>query len=172
MDDEPPRGQPGDDSSPEIDRQIRALTEIVGMLAARSPQPGNGRTAPAFGQRGDVWDPAPWVWKSPYPPNKGDAAEPQSVVENFVEFYNDTYVGLAGSKAKPIPSCWRDHPGLAMEVATLAHAWLAANLGASADIRDAQAWHHQLRPAFMDRLARDWVGSDCFDGLHIEADHS
>jgi hypothetical protein len=53
-----------------------------------------------------------------------------------------------------------------MEVANLAYSWHAANIGASVSPREAQYWHHQWRPGFTDRLAREWVHTDCVDGEH------
>jgi hypothetical protein len=53
-----------------------------------------------------------------------------------------------------------------MEVANLAYSWRAANIGTSASPREAQYWHHQWRPGFTDRLAREWVHTDCVDGEH------
>jgi hypothetical protein len=91
------------------------------------------------------------------------------IVNSFVAWYNITYVGVDGSRAKPIPGCWRQHPGLAMEVATLAYSWRAANTGNLANPREAQYWHHQSRPGFTDRLAREWVHTDCLDGEHRAA---
>lgn len=148
---------------PDLDRQIRALTEIVGMLAAKVMRAG--RDAPNLDQQNeeDPWRPAEWVWSAPA---LDETADPETTVESFVAFYNRTYVGLDGGKAKPIPPCWRQHPGLAMEVATLAYTWLTANIGPTANVRDAQNWHHQWRPVFADRLTRDWAHADCLDGHH------
>jgi hypothetical protein len=58
--------------------------------------------------------------------------DPRITVNSFVAWYNVTYIGVEGSRAKPIPDCWRQHPGLAMEVANLAYSWRTANLGHSA----------------------------------------
>ena len=142
------------------DEQLRALTEIVGVLAD-----GLSRLSARVDQlttdgRPGVGEPAPWAISSPLP-----HPDPQLTVPDFVAFYNATYVG-EGPQARPIPDCWERHPGLAMEIATLVHAWRAANLGPTANVRDAQQWHHQWRPAFADRLAGDWVSSDCLDGSH------
>jgi hypothetical protein len=166
MPDEARDGRPEDDPPPEIDRQIRALTEIVGMLAAKVMHPGDTGAGRSPDQPNDTWLAAPWAWAGPTMQDGVQATDNEVVVERFIAFYNQTYVGLEGRKAKPIPPCWRQHPGLAMEITTLAYTWLSANLGATADVRDAQTWHHQWRPAFTDRLASDWVSSDCLDGLH------
>lgn len=153
-------------TDPQVDRQIRALVEIVGAVAGGLSQL-SGRVEQLAGEAPswtDDGDPAPWVLARP------EAADddPQSIVDTFVHFYNATYVGIDGSRAKPIPACWREHPGLATEVASLACAWYAANIGSGANIRDAQQWHHQWRPGFVDRMTRDWVCPDCFDGSHRE----
>lgn len=143
-----------------VEDQIRALTEIVGMLAeGLSRLSARVEAVSPSAPAGDD-EPAAWAVSSPQP-----CDDPNSTVEGFVAFYNTTYVG-SGGKAGPIPACWRDHPGLAMEVATLAHSWRAANLGRAAAVRDAQQWHHLWRPGFADRLARDWLNTDCLDGLH------
>jgi hypothetical protein len=153
--------------APTVDEQISALTEIVGTLAkALSHLSGRvDRLAaqPAAKKEADEDEPAAWAWSSP---SAADKDNPQEVVNNFVAFYNLTYVGIDGSKAKPIPACWREHPGLAVEVVNLTYSWRAANLGSTANARDAQYWHHQWRPGFADRLVREWVHADCVDGEH------
>jgi hypothetical protein len=170
----------------DLDRQITALTEIVGALATTVTQLSDrvehlARTNRPSGQgdRGEGHDeqqgnhhPAAWVWFTPPDaaqddPNTDD--DPRITVNNFVAWYNLTYVGVEGSRAKPIPDCWRQHPGLAMEVANLAHSWRTANIGPSASPREAQYWHHQARPGFTDRLTREWIHADCADGAHRAA---
>lgn len=139
------------------EEQVRALTEIIGMLAEGLARLSERVDSLSNSARPEGDEPAAWVLASPQ-----SGVDP---VERFVAFYNDTYVG-DGAKAVSIPACWREHPGLAMEVASLAHSWQAANLGPTASVRDAQQWHHQWRPGFVDRLARDWLTIDCLDGLH------
>jgi hypothetical protein len=152
---------------PSGDEQIRALTEIVGTMAKAlsrlSSRVDRLAGQPAVTNEQNANEPAAWAWSSP---STADENDPQAVVDNFVAFYNLTYVGVDGSKAKPIPPCWRDHPGLAMEVANLAYTWRTANLGNTANARDAQHWHHQWRPGFTDRLIREWVHTDCLDSQH------
>lgn len=145
-----------------VDEQLRALTEIIGVLADGLSRLSARVDAMAAGGQAGAGDPAAWVLSSPLP-----HPDPQMVVPDFVAFYNVTYVG-EGSRATPIPNCWQRHPGLAMEVATLAHTWREANLGPTSNVRDAQQWHHQWRPAFVDRIAREWVGGGCLDGSHRE----
>ena len=99
--------------------------------------------------------------------HRTDGHDPNWTLDNFVAWFNVTYVGLAGGPAKPIPECWRAHPGLAMEVATLAYTWRRANIGDTANVRDAQYWHHQWRPGFAARLT-EWVHTHCLDGRHRE----
>lgn len=160
----------GEAPSGDLDRQIGALTEIVGALASTVSQLSDrvthlDKAIRSRGQAdtGDSHDPAAWVWFSPPAAAEDD---PRGTVSDFVTWYNITYVGVEGSRAKPIPGCWRQHPGLAMELATLAHSWRAANIGPSASPREAQYWHHQWRPGFTDRLAREWTHSDCLDSEH------
>ncbi|MGB6164972.1 MAG: hypothetical protein WCF33_09510 [Pseudonocardiaceae bacterium] len=157
----------------DVDRQITALTEIVDTLASTVCQLSDRVThlekttrSRGHDDTGEGDEPASWVWFSP--PTE-DATDPRVTVSDFVTWYNVTYVGVEGSRARPIPDCWRAHPGLAMELATLAHSWRAANIGASASPREAQYWHHQWRPGFTDRLAREWVHTDCVDGEHRAA---
>ena len=121
---------------------------------------------------GDGHEPAAWVWFTPPSATQdepGTTDDPRVTVDNFVAWYNITYVGVEGSRATRIPDCWRQHPGLAMEVATLAYSWRAANIGSSTNPREAQYWHHQWRPGFTDRLTREWVHTDCIDGDHRDA---
>lgn len=162
-------------TAPRVDSQIQALTGIVGALA-KSVSNLSARvelfaidlrrsTGERAGRQDD--DPAPWVWFHPPASAERDSDQgPETTIANFVTFYNATYVGQDGTRAKPIPPCWQRHPGLAMEVASLAYAWRAANLGADASEREAQHWHHQWRPGFADRLVREWVHTDCLDAEH------
>lgn len=108
-------------------------------------------------------EPAAWVWYEP--PEL--TADPQRNAHAFVTWYNQTYVGSPNGRARPIPDCWDQHPGLAMELPALAAAWHAANRGRSANPRDATLWHHQWRPGVISRLP-DWVHPHCFDGEHRE----
>lgn len=160
----------------DIDFQISALTEIVSELATTVAQLSdrvehltNANKSQGHNDTGDSHEPAAWVWFSP-PADAEDAPstteDPRFTVENFVAWYNITYVGINGSRATRIPNCWRQHPGLAMEIATLAYSWRAANIGPSASPREAQYWHHQCRPGFTDRLTREWIHADCADGDH------
>jgi hypothetical protein len=160
----------------DLDRQITALTEIIGALATTLAQLSDRVDHLAKANRSrdqsdtnDSHEPAAWVWLNP-PPAADDDTDttnnPRFTVDNFVAWYNITYVGIEGSRAKPIPDCWRQHPGLAMEIANLAYSWQAANIGPSVSAREAQCWHHQWRPGFTDRLTREWVHTDCLDGEH------
>jgi hypothetical protein len=164
-----------DARSSDIDRQITALTEIVSALAStvahlsdRIDHLDKANRSRGQGDTNDSREPADWVWFTP--PAAADGPDttddPRFTVDNFVAWYNITYVGVEGSRAKPIPDCWQQHPSLAMEIATLAYSWHAANIGPSASPREAQYWHHQWRPGFTDRLAREWVHIDCIDGEH------
>lgn len=107
-------------------------------------------------------DAAPWVL---YPP-PASTGDPHADVRAFVEYYNTIYIGRSDSRAQRIPACWKEHPGLATEIANLAAAWRAANTGPRANPRDAQVWHHQWRPNAIDRMIRDWLHPDCLDGSH------
>jgi hypothetical protein len=152
----------------DVDNQIRALVEIVGTVAgAVSRLSGRvDRLVGEIDQASAGTDPAPWAWSCPQSNAEDDSA---TIVENFVAFYNATFVGVVGGRTRPIPPCWREHPGLTTEVATVAYAWRAANLGRTANVRDAQHWLQQWRPGFADRMVRDWVHIDCFDGAHRQA---
>ncbi len=159
----------------DLDGQINALAEIVGALAATVSQlntrvdkltRANRPSGDGHDQEQDNHDPAAWVWFTPPAAAEDD---PGITVDNFVAWYNVTYVGVEGSRAKFIPDCWRQHPGLAIEVANLAYSWRAANIGPSASPREAQYWHHQWRPGFTDRLTREWVHTDCIDNEHRAA---
>jgi hypothetical protein len=162
----------------DVDRQITALTEIAGALAAtvsqvndRVDQLDKAHRSRGPDDTGDGHEPADWVWFSPPTgaEDDPDTTDPRVTVDNFVAWYNTTYVGVDGSRATRIPDCWRQHPGLAMEIANLAYSWRAANTGPSPKPRDAQYWHHQWRPGFTDRLHREWVHADCIDSQHRAA---
>lgn len=158
------------------DAQIKTLIEIIGALAQnvrRLDAKVNQLTGKRADETGDEEEnpsaPAAWVWFTPpaaAEDHPGQEQDPRFTVENFVAWYNLTFVGISGSRARAIPPCWRKHPGLAMEVAALAYTWRAANVGPDASIRDAQYWLHQWRPGFSDRLSREWIHPDCLDGDH------
>jgi hypothetical protein len=111
----------------------------------------------------------PWL---PFPPPRAAedpdhrAETPLFTLAHFVRYYNETYVGRAGSRAIAIPDCWLDHPALVAEIATLTYTWRAAHLGTNANIKDAQHWHHQWRPGFAERLAAEWVHAQCLTDTH------
>lgn len=155
------------------DEQIAALIELVGTLA-RNLRRMEGRLAKltrGAAGNGDRAALAAWVWFHPPAASEDQseaAQDPRVTVENFVTWFNATFVGVDGGQAKAIPACWAQHPGLAMEVACLAYSWRDANIGPSASSRDAQYWLHQWRPGFADRL-RDWAHVDCLEGEHRSA---
>ncbi|TVT61954.1 hypothetical protein FNH05_01595 [Amycolatopsis rhizosphaerae] len=158
----------------ERDLQIAALTQIVGTLAQnlRRVEGQVNWVAKIVAEARDEQDsaePAAWLWFNPPAATEDEPQtdqDPRLTVKNFVTWYNNTFVGIDGGRAKPIPACWRQHPGLAMEVATLAYSWRSANMGSSASAREAQYWLHQWRPGFAERLTRDWVHADCLDDGH------
>lgn len=116
------------------------------------------------GVGGDRYDGrAAWVIHDP-PETHGNGVT--AVLQRFVAWYNAVYIGMPATRARRIPDCWPEHPGLAAEIATLAYSWLDANLGRTASPRDAQYWHHTSRPGFADRLTREWVHPQCVDGRH------
>lgn len=148
----------------------RALTRTVRDLEARVN--GIDQTITQALPTSDATDPtqpAPWVWYSPPAAAEDDPDndhDPRFTIDNFIAWYNLTFVGIDGSRAVPIPTCWEQHEGLAMEITTLAYTWRAANIGPTANPRDAQQWLHQWRPGFTERLTRDWVHPDCLDNHH------
>ncbi len=166
----------------DVSAQIGALTELVGALSAKvnrlterlddfGASDSDDQAAGEARQEDPKQDkPGSWVWFSPPAAaedrqHRDDDLDPRFTLDNFVAWFNLTFEGRAGSSALPIPDCWREHPGLAMEVATLAYAWRHANVGRSANVRDAQYWHHTWRPGFAVRLL-EWVHSRCLDGHH------
>lgn len=164
----PPGGEGPDPAS--VDDQITQLVDTVGALLDQLRQL-RGRVDALEAPEGRLQraEPGPWVLYSPpaaaEDPRHRDQ-DPRFTVDNFVGWYNATYVGVSGTATPLIPDCWREHPGLAMEIATLAYSWRHANIGRAADPRDAQHWHHHTRPGFADRLVRDWVHPHCRDGRH------
>jgi hypothetical protein len=164
----------------ERDKQIAAITEIVGTVA-RNLRRVEGKVnrlaktvadAPPAAEEEDPSEPAAWVWFIPPAAAEDEPdgeQDPRVTVENFVAWYNSTFTGVEGSRSKSIPACWQQHPGLAMEVASLAYSCREANIGPSSGVREAQYWLHQWRPGFAERLTRDWVHTDCLDDDHREA---
>ncbi|MEU6131365.1 hypothetical protein ABZ805_19500 [Saccharopolyspora sp. NPDC047091] len=169
-----PRDRPRHDDGTEA--AIEALTEIVGALTAKlTALRGRIETlehgAPEEPEQDDAADqPGPWVLHVPPAAaedrrHRGDRHSPLWTVRNFVGWYNATFLGNPGSPARAIPPCWAEHPGLAEEVAVLAYSWRRANVGATANVRDAQLWLQQTRTGFAARLT-DWVHAHCLDGRH------
>ncbi|MCI2421088.1 hypothetical protein MOQ72_26955 [Saccharopolyspora sp. K220] len=149
----------------ELTRLVSNLSDEIETLTARVTELEGDETKPAKPT------PAPWVWFSPPaaaedPQHRGEGLDPRFTVDNFVAWYNTIYVGAPGTTARPIPACWRDHPALPMEIATLAYSWRQANLGRTADARDAQYWHHAWRPGFAHRMVTEWTHPRCLDGDH------
>lgn len=150
---------------------IEQLEHVVGVLIRRTTmleQSLQRRTATVEtstdGEGRAPMEPAPWVWYEP--PEL--TADPEHNVHAFVSWFNQTYAGSPSGRARRIPSCWEQHPGLAMEVSALAALWHAANRGRGAHPRDATLWHHQWRPGLISRLT-DWVRPQCLDGAHRDA---
>ncbi|WP_017975784.1 hypothetical protein [Actinopolyspora halophila] len=159
----------------ELQAQVNTLTDVASGLSSRVRALDDRIEALEGTEDNDPVEdePAPWVVFTPPAAaedrrHRDDEHSPLWTVENFVAWFNITYVGLSGGPARPIPDCWRAHPPLAMEVATLAYSWRRANIGATANVRDAQYWHHQWRPGFAARLT-DWVHSHCLDGRHRDS---
>jgi hypothetical protein len=114
----------------------------------------------------------PWLTFSPPPAgeDKGNRGEsPLFTIAHFVQYYNETYVGKAGTRAVAIPDCWLDHPGLLAELATLAYTWRDSHLGKKATVRDAQYWHDRWRVGFAERLATEWTHQHCLTDGHKQA---
>ncbi|MEV4734817.1 hypothetical protein [Saccharopolyspora sp. NPDC049426] len=160
------------------EEQISALMEVTGGLASkvntlarRLDTLDNSNSADTSDKADESHDqPAAWVVFTPpaAAEDRQHALEghtPEWTLENFVAWFNATYLGLPGSPAIPIPGCWREHPGLAMEIGSLAYSWRRANIGPTANVRDAQYWHHTWRPGFTARLG-NWVHPHCTDGRH------
>ncbi|GAB2679585.1 hypothetical protein GCM10027271_46010 [Saccharopolyspora gloriosae] len=170
-----PRNRPRHDDG--AGAAIEALTEIVGGLTAKlAALRGRIETLetdapdePAE-EENKHDQPASWVLFAPPAAaedrrHRGDEHTPLWTVRNFVGWYNATFLGTPGSSARAIPPCWTEHPGLAQEVAVLAYSWRRANIGTTANVRDAQLWLQQTRPGFAARLS-DWTHSHCFDRRH------
>lgn len=178
-----PRGKPHDDEVGQLEsleRQISGLAEVIGSLASKVNKLRDRIEALENGAHDEDGDddqqdarterPAPWVVFTPPAAaedrqHRKDGHSPDWTLDNFVAWFNVFYVGVPGGPAKPIPPCWRDHRGLPAEVATLAYSWRRANIGTTANVRDAQYWHHTWRPGFATRL-NDWLHPHCLDGRH------
>ncbi|WP_338596730.1 hypothetical protein [Saccharopolyspora sp. SCSIO 74807] len=172
--------EPSDGGTSPLEAQVEALTEIVGGLTSkltalrgRIETLENGDPDEPDGAEDEPADrPAPWVLFAPPAAaedrlHRSDNHTPLWTVQNFVGWYNTTFLGIAGSQARAIPVCWAEHPGLAQEVAVLAYSWRRAHIGTTANVRDAQLWLQQTRPGFAARLA-EWVHPHCLDGRHRE----
>lgn len=175
--------RPRPDHQPEHHRgdlgeQISALMEVLGGLASKvntltrrlDTLENTDGTEDPDGQDESHDQPAAWVlFTAPAASedrhHKVDGDTPEWTLANFVAWFNATYLGLPGSAAVPIPDCWPEHPGLVMEIGTLAYSWRRANIGPTANVRDAQYWHHTWRPGFTARLG-DWIHPHCTDGRH------
>lgn len=164
---------PGDDESGPVDPLLEALEEDVRTLRERLDRLHERlrdlEESDATPLRGE---PAAWVAYTP-PAAAGDPGHeregPGFTMDNFVAWYNVTYAGLPGTRARPIPACWPHHPGLLSEIATLAHSWRDAFIGRTAHPNRAQLWHQHSRPGFAERLSTEWAHPHCHDGQHRTA---
>lgn len=163
---------PSDELAP-LDAAVQELEEVVHALrdhVARLEERVRDLEEPDAAIRRR--EPAPWVVFSP-PAAAGDPLHEDGdagfTLDNFVAWYNLTYSGLPGTRARPIPACWAHHPGLLSEIATLAYSWREAFIGRTAHPHRAQLWHQHSRPGFADRLATEWVHPHCHDGQHRPA---
>ena len=101
-----------DARSSDLGRQITALTEVVGALATtvselrdRVKHLDKANKSREQNDTSDSHEPAAWVWFSPPAAAEDDpdtTDDPQTTVDNFVTWYNITYVGIEGSRAQPI----------------------------------------------------------------------
>lgn len=155
---------PSDDDV-ELAATLAALTSLLDEFAERIAALESTHKARPL----RLGDPAPWALYTPPAaaehPLHSDQ-DPLFTLDNFVAWYNLTYVGHTGTRARPIPDCWPEHPGLASEIATLAYTWHQAFTGRDANPRDAQHWHHHTRPGFAERLTSEWIHPHCHDGRH------
>jgi hypothetical protein len=129
--------------------------------------PGGGQ-AGGGGQppEGEKQTPVPeWCWFPP--PPEPDDGDPRARLAGFVDWFNTVYVGRGGAgQAGRIPACWRDHPGLVAEIATLAATWREAFLNPEGLARDGQYWHHTWLPGFTARMQRTWLTDVCLRDDH------
>ena len=65
-----------------------------------------------------------------------------------------------------IPACWPAHPHIAHELPVLACLRVEAEAALDADALE--AWHHDVLPDFLDRLATRLGGSSCRTGTHTD----
>lgn len=144
--------------------QQRALIRRLEKQQRAQPPPEDD---PEKDERLASWAPFP------PPPAAEECAyedeDPLFTLINFVDYYNETYVGNPGTRAIGIPDCWMEHPGLVAEIATLTYTWRAAHVGAAATARDAQAWHNLWRPGFADRMITEWTHTHCLGSGHKAA---
>lgn len=94
---------PTDDPYDELVDAIRAIRDHLQQLDDRRRELAEPDAA------AKRREPAPWVVYTP-PAAAGDhrheEQDPGFTLENFVTWYNLTYTGLPGTRARPIPDCW------------------------------------------------------------------
>jgi hypothetical protein len=104
----------------------------------------------------------PWTWSALAEDERFALDE---IVTGWVASHNDTY---AVSEDRVIPACWRQHPWLTAELATITFLWWSAHLDPTATVSDAGEFYLRYLPGFHDRL-QDMLGrspGECRRGEH------
>ncbi|MHA6803259.1 hypothetical protein [Salinifilum ghardaiensis] len=104
----------------------------------------------------------PWNW-SLLTPAEQDALA--GLIDDWVATYNHA---LATARAEIVPACWRQHPGLAIDLAVQVWLYYANHRSSNATPGFAAEYYGRHLPGFRGRVA-SYLGesaSDCREGRH------
>lgn len=155
-DDDPYDSGPPTQTDPMVGQRIGALEKAVEQLLATVGQIVERRESD--GQQ------APWCVHQPPDLEEDDDSDGLDPLDRWVEWANQIYRHQNWEPERLlVPVCWRVHPGLAAEVATLMWTWQRAFVDAAATADAAQNWHDRWLPGYLGRLS-SWVDSGCLKG--------
>lgn len=105
----------------------------------------------------------PWTWAAL---TTEEAAALGRLCDTYAATYNRVYVV---DRSEIVPPCWRQHLGLAHDLAVQVWHYYAAHLHTKATPNMAGDFHQRYLPAFRNRV-EGWLGrnpSECQRGAHV-----
>ncbi len=126
-----------------------ALTELIELFSPSAQEEGREHRPP-------------WTWSAL---TAGERDTQARLIDDWVETYNRV---LATEKSEIVPPCWRQHPGLATELAIQVWHTYAVHHHAAATVTAAADYYSRHLPGFRKRVPT-YLGeaaSDCLAGRH------
>lgn len=140
----------------ELGREIFQQREVIATL---QKQMGDlrGVLEKIVARRRSDGEQAPWLYHQPPAGIDEDGID----LDSWVTWANSIYPrDVADDGEWIVPPCWRDHPGLAAQVSTLAWSWQRAFVDAAATAEAGESWHSTILRQFIDRR-QSWCSSVC-----------